>query len=178
MARINGVNSDYRYDESQQGVVEVQPRPSPLEMKLFICPYDQPSALEALDGASSACQGTNTQCPQPGATNDGHAMVRLHQNEGVSLVADDDNRIDVQQNGNIQINPANRVRVNGPFEVRQRGGTSVWLNITDTQVRIESGSGAVVVLQSDGDIELRPASGRQVIVRGNMRVTGTIQEGS
>lgn len=98
MGRINGTNSDYRFDG--QGVIE--DIGDPLYMKIFICPYDKPSSLQNLNGESQACEGTDDDCPES-ALAAGHAMIKLHSAEGIQLVTDKGNRIWIKQNGEIEL---------------------------------------------------------------------------
>ncbi len=101
MGRINGTNSDYRFDG--QGIVE--DLGDPLYMKIFICPYNKPSSLQDLDGESQACEGTDDNCPQSNDPQNatGHAMIKLHSAEGIQLVTDKGNRIWIKQNGDIEL---------------------------------------------------------------------------
>lgn len=177
MARINGVNSDYFFDESEQTIVgpeEDGPFTSPLEMKLFICPYNKPNTLQPLDGESSHCQGSNLTCPQPGSYNDGHAMIHLHEDNGIELNTGNNNRILIGQTGNITLDPASKAIVAGTLEVQKSDGTKVFLRINDSSIVIESNSGAKISLASNGDIELEPDTGRKVMINGNLEVSGTI----
>lgn len=99
MARINGANSDFVY--ANGSVVELEPKPNPLFMKIFICPYDQPSALQEED-EDNTCDGTDDGCPESGTTA-GHAMIQLHQANGIELVTDSGNTIVIDQVGNIRL---------------------------------------------------------------------------
>lgn len=98
MGRINGANSDYRFNG--QGVVE--DITDPLFMKIFICPYDKPNSLQDLNGEPHACEGTDQDCPETG-TKTGHAMIQLHKVDGIKLVTDNENRIWIKQNGDIEL---------------------------------------------------------------------------
>ena len=109
MGRIN----DYRYDG--RGVVEEIT--DPLYMKLFICPYNQPSSLQA----ATACEGTDDSCPAASPAL-GHAMIRLHQEEGIELVTNGGNRVWVKQNGEIELGKAGGdakilLKENGEIEI-------------------------------------------------------------
>lgn len=96
MGRINGINSEYEFKNGS--VAEVTPKPvSPLYMKLYICPDGIKSPLEA---QNDYCIGTNESCP---GKKDGHAMIQLHEADGVEIMAGSKNRILVKQNGDIEL---------------------------------------------------------------------------
>ena len=95
MGRINGANSDYQYDGNN--VVEVKPKPDQLYMKIYICPGEEKSPLET---NINPCTGTKAGCPNH---HNGHAMIHLNKDMGVEIVAGDNNRILVKQNGDIEL---------------------------------------------------------------------------
>lgn len=116
MGRINGANSDYIHDG--KGVIKQQT--DPLFMKLYICPSGQPNPLEAPD---DVCIGTNDDCP---GLPSGHAMVHLNAEHGVEIMAGDQNRILVKQNGDIELG-------------KEGGGAKITLK-DDGQIIIDAGT--------------------------------------
>lgn len=158
MARINGVNSDYHLKTN--GEIKEEPG-NPLFMKLFICPYKQPSALEKASGP--VCTGTNTACPSP--TKTGHAMVELNQANGITLMTDNGNSLNVDQAGNIQLNPSNDLKIKTGFTIKVTGNT----------VSLESPGGSKVVLQANGNVDIFTKNNAgNVVVHGNLQYTGTL----
>jgi len=83
MVRIKGANSDYVYTGNPQELIKEQKDADPLYLKIFICPYDMPSRVEPNHG--DVCEGTDEACPQ-GENSAGHALICLHEKEGISLV--------------------------------------------------------------------------------------------
>jgi hypothetical protein len=83
MVRIKGTNSDYVYTGNPQELIKEQKDADPLYLKIFICPYDMPSRVEPNNG--EVCEGTDEECPQ-GENSAGHALICLHEKEGISLV--------------------------------------------------------------------------------------------
>ncbi|MEM8897359.1 MAG: hypothetical protein AAGC85_04610 [Bacteroidota bacterium] len=145
MARINGANSDYKFDEGTGSVVENK-SVSPLYMKIFICPYDQPSSLQA--GGSAACEGSDDTCPN--AITTGHASITLHQEEGIILLTDESTRIQIPQNGGA-------IDINGIQTERQSNG--------DQWVRLGA-NGPKIELLNNGSINLVPSGSGQVMIGG------------
>ena len=183
MARINGVNSDYQFDDGTGQITEVYDdsktvaQNPPVEMKLFICPYNKPNGLEDLDGESSRCEGTNTSCPNPVKT--GHAHLHLHTSQGAILQADNDNRIQVDQAGDIQLSPSSggEVLVDGIIRVKRAGQSAPDFTIEakSNEVWLESSYGSKIVFRSNGNIDLYPATTSDTVrVRGKLQVDGTI----
>ncbi|MBW4528274.1 MAG: hypothetical protein KME18_24355 [Phormidium tanganyikae FI6-MK23] len=144
MVRIKGVNSDYQFDAKEKGVREVKPPPEQLYMKLFICPNDEFSTIENIP--SECCHGESKTCP--GRSKSGHAMIQLHQKEGISLVTDRESKIVIDQAGNI------RLASQKSFEVEING--------------------AKIRLDEQGNIELTPASSKQVKVTGDLSIAGDL----
>jgi hypothetical protein len=118
MVRIKGANSDYVYTGNPQELIKEQKDADPLYLKIFICPYDMPSHVEPNHG--EICQGTDTECPH-GENSAGHALICLHEKEGISLVTN--NQITAQ--GNFVVQPQNSKEL---FKVDQHG-TSIQGNI-------------------------------------------------
>lgn len=171
MGRINGENSDYELVDGQ--IQQVDPFQT-LELRLFICPYDQPNKLEPLNGASGRCTGIKSACPHVPEKN-GHALVHLHQNEGVSLIADNNNELKVDQSGNIQLNPVAGGEVQIKGKLRLTIGSNTLLEVGDNnEVVLQSPSGAQVKLQQNGSIDVTPKSGSTINLNGDVAVTGNI----
>lgn len=170
MARINGTNSDYHFIGG--AIQEVKPKPSPLELKLFICPTGQKNSLEAEGGI---CQGQNATCPAPPAQRAGHAMVHLHQNTGLQLATDNNNRLQLDQSGNILLLPtsAGKVETRGQVEMKNAAGNATLITVTANSVILSAG-GARIELQNNGNIQISPAAGRKVTITGNLDVTGKV----
>jgi hypothetical protein len=167
MARINGVNSDYRF--SNGAIKEVKPAPSPLELRLFICPSGQKNQLEA---EGTVCQGQNTTCP---ALATGHALLHLHQGTGISLVTDNNNRLQLDQSGNLLLQPSGtgKVETRGPVEMKDAAGNATLLTVTANAVILTAG-GARIELQNNGNIQITPAAAGKVTILGNLEVTGLV----
>jgi len=171
MARINGVNSDYKFIGGK--IEEVKPPPSPLELKLFICPTAQKNSIEA---EGLVCEGQNTNCPAtPAPLKNGHAMMHLHQQTGLHLVTDNNNRLQLDQAGNILLQPsvAGKVETRGNVEMKNAAGNATLVSLQNNTVIITV-AGARVEVKADGSIELTPAAGKAVKVTGNLVVTGTV----
>ena len=187
MARINGINSDYK--KTGESILPVEPPPSNLELKLFLCPYGEPNQLEA---ESNVCTGTDTACPHS-PQDSGHAMVHLSQADGIRLQTDSDNQLRLFQKddqnfpGSIHLSPSSpgeakvngKLRVDGNFEVRTSNGNTVLINVTGSTVTVRNSSGARIVLKSNGDMDLHTSGNNgNVKVHGNLLVTGTVTPNS
>lgn len=85
IGRIKGANSDYQYDPQAQQIVEtaIDDQENPVELSIFVCPHRQPSRVEQHSG--SYCVGTDQACPS--GQDHGHALLKLHQDKGVLLQA-------------------------------------------------------------------------------------------
>lgn len=170
MARINGVNSDYI--KQGDGIIEVDPRPANLEMKLFICPHEQNSALEA---ENNICIGEDSACPNPGPKT-GHAMVQLSQNNGIRMMAGDDNLLQVHQgSGSIEMSPASgQVQVNGAIRLVANGHT-ITIVPSASGISMTHTNGASVEFKPNGDLDLNTKnSSGTVNIQGNLVVSGTV----
>lgn len=171
MARINGVNSDYKFKGGK--IEEVKPPPSPLELKLFICPTAQKNSIEA---EGTVCEGQNTNCPAtPALLKNGHAMMHLHQQTGLHLVTDNNNRLQLDQAGNILLQPGNagKVETRGRIEIKNAAGNITLITVNADSVVITAG-GATIDVKNNGSIHLNPAPAGEVVVNGKLRVTGTV----
>lgn len=174
MVRIKGENSDYRFDVTTGGVLEVQPQPEQVYMKLFICPNDQPSLIDKRKSDAACCEGVSQHCP--GNSKAGHAMIRLHQTEGISLVTDRDNRIILDQQGKIQLSPATQVELTGHLVLKQPGqAAELTLKATEQGFELEMSTGAKICFDRSGNLELRPLDGKAVSISSNLRVEGEIE---
>ena len=168
MGRINGVNSDYKFKNG--AIEEVRPAPTPLELKLFICPNNQKNSIEAEAGI---CNGINTTCP--GNPKTGHAMLHMHQQSGLQLVTDNNNKLQLDQGGTILLQPGSggKVETRGNVEMKNAAGNATALTLQNNTVVITV-AGARIEIKSDGNIELTPAAGKAVKINGNLTVTGTV----
>ena len=171
MGRINGENSDYKLVDGQ--IQPVDPFQT-LELRLFICPYNQPNKLEPLDDALGRCTGIVSVCPHVSQKN-GHALIHLHQNEGISLVTDNNNQLRLDQNGNIQLNPAagGEVQIKGKLKLTI-GGNNLEVGYNN-EVMLQSASGAQVILKQDGSIDITPKSDSTINLKGDVAVTAHIE---
>lgn len=173
MARINGINSDYVLQGDQ--IIEIDPKPANLELKLFICPHDQNNALQA---ENSVCTGEDSACPNPGAKS-GHALVHLSQNGGIRLVTDGGTELQLHQNsgpdaGVIALRPAGaKVHLEGALEL-EAGGRTLTITPSGAGVTIASG-GAQVRMLPNGNLDLiTQGNSGTVTVQGNLVVSGTL----
>lgn len=174
MARINGINSDYIL--GPDGIVEVPPLPGNLDLKLFLCPYKEPNALEATSGT---CTGTDSACPHDGPKT-GHALVHLSETQGVRLATDSGTQLRLHQNsgvdaGKISLSPAAAVvKVNGGMEM-VAGGHTLTITPSATGITVQHANGARVVFLPTGDLQLiTKANTGTVTIQGNLVVTGTV----
>jgi len=104
MVRLKGANSDYEYSSQTDGIVDKTTERPELFLQIFICPYDMPSRIEKPHNGKW-CIGTDQNCPHEG-NKSGHALINLHQKEGISLITDNNNKLSVTQEGNIELIPA------------------------------------------------------------------------
>lgn len=180
MARINGVNSDFKRigDGVQPVRLETGGRvivvdeeevnvPDPLFMKLYICPYNEKSLLEA---ENDTCEGLNGSCPSPGTSN-GHAMIEFHEDNGIELTTDDGNQLAIKQDGNILLQPTSSgaVEVRGKMVVKSSNGSQTVIDATTGQVTLRAGTGAEIVMNSNGQISIKG----NITIDGGLTVNGT-----
>ncbi len=150
MVRIKGPNSDYEYvvGDPQKSIKEDK-KADPLYMELFICPNDMPSRVEPNDG--NYCQGTDETCPSH--EKNGHAKIRLDQQQGIILSVKNTEALRVsEQKILLQVGAvakANQVTTN--------------IEITTEGISLQNGN-TQICLKSDGDIELR----------GKVHITGDL----
>jgi len=178
MVRIKGCNSDYIFDLNTQQIQE-QPQDQPVYLKIFVCPNDMPSQVEAPyhNQPDNWCQGTDADCPDP--HHQGHALIHLHEKEGIAFVTQ------------------NPIAAKGPFVVQPDGQGAV-LDVTEAAfvasvpgklptgevagfqisvspqgIVLKASNGAVVQLSHDS-IEITPARNGTVKINGNVEITGEL----
>jgi carbon monoxide dehydrogenase subunit G len=181
--RIKGANSDYRYDLSKNQIVqEGGLENKKVYLKIFVCPYGMPSRVEPHEGES--CEGIDAECPH-GKQSPGHALISLDQEEGIKLIAANNNQLIVDQKGSIQLCAAKQVEVKGnlvthsPVEVnntlivKQKNGKNVILEISEKSITMQVVGGAKISINESGNIELSPSGNSgKVIVNGDLDVKG------
>lgn len=203
MVRIKGANSDYIFDVDKGQIIE-QTGEHPVYLKIFLCPHDMPSHVEAPyeSTAGNWCQGIDAACPHPGKK-DGHALISLHQTDGIAFITQ--NTIAAKGNFVVQppgIEPAfqvnnTQVTTTLPFVMQPKGKEPV-LKVSETELRVT----APVVLQTQKDkgfqlsvtpegivlqtpdgaivqmqgntIEITPGKTGKVKINGNLEVTGEV----
>ncbi|HEY9734631.1 MAG TPA: hypothetical protein V6D06_00060 [Trichocoleus sp.] len=177
MVRIKGENSDYRYSPAQTSIEEVKPPPDQLYLNLFLCPYDHPSRVEPHAEGTPCCLGTDHQCPEAQGHHPapGHALIRLDQKTGISLVSDHQNQINLSQDGTIQLcpPPTGQVEIHNALVLLHPDGQTTHLEMTPQGLLIHGPGGSQIRLDTHGNLELTPGSGT-VKVNGNLSVTGQI----
>ena len=178
MGRINGTNSDYVYDSAlpEPSIKEVYPAsPVAVEMSLFICPYNEDSRIQA---DSNFCVGDNHVCPNHSSpvSNTGHALVQLHQNQGIRLQTDYKASLQLDQSGNIHLQPTQTTAnpQSGKITFKKTSSNRIIMEATTSELIIQTSSGASISFKSNGDIELKPKSGRKVEVVGSMHISGNL----
>lgn len=179
MARINGINSDYRMVGGK--VQEVSPAPLPppanLDLKLWICPAGSPNGLEAESGT---CNGLNTTCPSGHA---GHALINLSETEGLKLITDAGTSLQLHQNsgpkaGQIVLHPAAAlVHVDGALELAA-GGQTVTITPDATGITVQHVSGAMLKFKTNGSIDLTMSGQTLNIATGGNALNLTHNNGS
>jgi hypothetical protein len=101
-----------------QHAEKTYPADHPLFLKIYLCPYGQPSTVDQVpDAQTPHCAGVNATCPADVDPRAGHAMVLLHQTEGIKLVAGTDNVLAVDQAGTITLAPTRQAEVQAPLLV-------------------------------------------------------------
>jgi beta-xylosidase len=178
MVRIKGANSDYVYDSSTDKIVETKNQP--VYLKIFVCPYDQPSDVEQNDG--NVCAGIDEQCPHVGDKH-GHALICLHETEGISLVS----KQNITAKGNLIVEPTtdtpvlkvekNQIDIKVPVQlsIESANGNQVSVNISTQGVSLQVGRNAKIQINSQGDIDLSTHNNSgQVKIHGNLEVTGDV----
>jgi hypothetical protein len=174
MGRINGINSDYKKIDGT--ITKVTPEPANLELKLFLCPYDEPNGLEEESGI---CNGLKGSCPNAGPKS-GHALLHLSQTEGINLVTDDGTKLQLHQNtgpnaGVIALSPASgKVRIDGAVEL-VAGGHTLTITPSGTGITLQHANGARVVFKTNGDLDLVTKNNTGTVnIQGNLVVSGTL----
>lgn len=153
MVRIKGANSDYVYTGNPQEFIKEQKDADPLYLKIFICPYDMPSRVEPNQG--QVCEGTDAECPH-GENSSGHALICLHEKEGISLVTN------------------NQIAAQGIFVVKTQDGKDILLEVSSQSISMKISNGAEITINQQGDIELSPGNHGKVKINGDLEVTGEI----
>lgn len=151
MVRIKGCNSDYIFDLGSHQIKE-QPKDKPVYLKIFVCPNDMPSQVEAphKNQANNWCQGTDEGCPDP--KHNGHALIQLHQEEGIAFVTQ------------------NLIAAKGPFVV-QPNGESVALSVNQNQVTTQ----VPTVIQPDGQRAVVQVTEQEFVAMVPQQGTGNPQ---
>lgn len=170
MVRIKGANSDYEYSSEEKKVIEIK-NPKELYLKIFICPYDQPSHVEPNEG--NCCNGIDRTCPNQGKKQ-GHALIQLHQETGIQLVTDKDNQIVINQQGNIELipSPGGQAEVNGALMVKQQN--ELLLEISSQTISLQLG-GAKISLTPAGNLEISTLKQQgEVKINGNLTIQGNL----
>lgn len=170
MVRIKGANSDYRFNLETQQIEELKPLPTPTHLDLYICPYDMPSPVEqpvenpaANEGNKGWCEGQDSHCPSDQGSA-GHALVRLHQTDGIALITDKSNQLIVDQSGRIVLRPAT-----GQVVLEKASGsdrTPLHIQSTDTGWSLQLQNGPQLHFSNAGSIRLVPTASGQVEVDG------------
>lgn len=155
MVRIKGVNSDYEYSTDERKILEQHP--DELYMRIFICPNDQPSAIDQRQKDEACCQGKSASCP--GDKKSGHGLVELHQTKGISLQTDKAT-LQLNQEGSLILESSSGQRA----EIR-----------TTTQGFEFNAFGASLKVDSSGNLELAASNGKTLTLRGNVNIQSQIQ---
>jgi hypothetical protein len=184
--RVKGSNSDYVYAPEAQSVVEVENlKDIPAYLQIFICPYGMPSPVDQVkeppflsqDNKAHTCDGVSDTCPRrtlfPNQPYTGHAKIRLHQTEGITLTTDNNNQLTLDQAGVIKLASTKQVEIVGDLLARPAGAPGVQLNISKGGVSLQVGE-AVVSIDDQGNINLKSQKQARVSVQGNLVVTGDI----
>jgi hypothetical protein len=178
MGRINGINSDYAMKNGAVGPVfpPAKPPMAPLpsaprvDMKLFICPYNQPNGLEA---EGTVCTGVDASCPHvPEKT--GHALLSLNQDQGIQLIAGPGNKVQIDQSGAIVLAPTTKVVVGKTLEITADSQTFT-VTPSSAGITLQHANGARVVFKANGDMELVTKNNSGTVsIQGNLVVSGTV----
>lgn len=154
MVRIKGVNSDYQYSIEQKKILEKHP--DELYMKIFICPNDQPSAIDQRE-KEACCQGTSLSCPD--GKKSGHAAVELHQKNGISL-----------KNDGVEL----RLEQGGSLVLQSSQGQTAKIGISENGLEVFC-NGASLKVDLEGNLELAGANGKTITFKGNVNIQGDIK---
>jgi hypothetical protein len=191
MVRIKGANSDYVYTGNPEALIQEQKDADPLYLKIFICPYDMPSRVEPNQG--EVCEGTDAECPH-GENSDGHALICLHEKEGISLVTNNQ----IAAKGSFVVKPENSQELlkvepegttiqgvldfNGGLRLsheESEQGKAIILEVADnTSLMIKTQTGEDVVLEiSDKSISMQMSNGAKIHIneRGDIELSPSQQ---
>lgn len=184
--RVKGSNSDYIYSPDAQSVVEVENlKDVPAYLQIFICPYGMPGPVDQIkeppflsqDNEAHTCDGVSDTCPRqtlfPSEPYTGHAKIRLHQTEGITLATDNNNQLTLDQAGVIKLASTKQVEIAGDLIVQPAGAPGIRLNISKDGVSLQVGEAAVSI-DKQGSINLKSQKQAQVNVQGNLAITGDI----
>jgi hypothetical protein len=174
--RIKGVNSDYQFAEGK--IEKVEPEPSEVYLKIFFCPYHQPSRLESEE---SYCEGTSAACPNEDDKS-GHALIHLHQKEGIALVTDhalihlhqtdgirlvnDENHIAIKKDENIiSLSPSadGRAEVDGVFVIKRKNEEEIFVEVSDGRISMQASGGPKVYIDGTGIRVVKQTDPEEVI---------------
>jgi hypothetical protein len=166
--RIKGANSDYKYVKGGQLPI-VEEKGNDLYLGVFLCPGEAPSRVEENDGPGTYCEGTTVSCPKK---TPGHARIHLDKVKGASLETDNNNRVVVDQAGNILLGSVNETKVQNKLSVTN-ASNQVLLSVSGNELTIQIGKSKFVV--SDAGIELHSADKKgSVTINGDLKVTGAL----
>jgi len=173
MVRIKGANSDYVYTGDSTEPIKEDKNADPLYLKIFICPNDMPSRVEK-PHQDQWCEGTDETCPSP--EKKGHAMICLHQQDGISLVTP--NTVKAKGAFAVESNSGKEVlRVSEnhlSFRLKPNKNQEISLKISEEEVSMQLGGANISITQA-GDIELSPQNQHQVTIKGNLTVEGKLE---
>jgi hypothetical protein len=175
MVRIKGANSDYVYTGNSKEPIKEEKNADPLYLKIFICPNDMPSRIEEPHGGKW-CEGTDKDCPKERDKKSGHAMICLHQTEGISLVTPNtvktkSHSFTVESESGNEVLKVSEERFS--IALKPQAGKEVRLEISNTGISMKFGEAEVSITPS-GDIELSPQDRREVKIKGNLTVQGNL----
>ncbi|MDZ8263313.1 hypothetical protein [Nostoc sp. ChiQUE01b] len=155
MVRIKGVNSDYEYSTEKGKILEKHP--DQLYMRIFICPNNQPSAIDQREKDQACCEGKSASCP--GDKKSGHAAITLHQKEGISLQTDQA-QLQLEQDGSLVLKSSQ-----GQI-AKIRASENGWEFCSN---------GASLKIDKNGNLELASANGKTITFKGDVNIQGDIQ---
>ncbi|HBL11924.1 MAG TPA: hypothetical protein DD379_11045 [Cyanobacteria bacterium UBA11162] len=174
MVRIKGSNSDYQYTGDPKTPIQENKTANPLYLKIFICPNDMPSCIEPPHNGHW-CEGTDEDCPAE-EKKLGHAMICLHQTEGISLITNNT----VKAKGSFAVESKGseellRVSEEGiSFSTKFKDGKTLHLKIAEQEVSLQLGEAKVSITQA-GDIELSTPNESGVMINGNLTIQGNLR---
>lgn len=156
MVRIKGVNSDYEYSIKTHQIQEVDPLPSPVHMKIFVCPNDAPSRIDQRE-ETKCCEGFSNSCP--GEQKSGHAAIALHEKNGVTLSADH-GQFTLDQQGNLLL--------------EHHDQQTAVLKIEAQGFELQMSNGAKLTCDAQGNLKLAAAPNQTVTIDGRLELNGKL----